>query len=259
MLSPSAIVLTDIDDTLTFHGRLPPESYTALWQLHDANIAVIPVTGRPAGFCEMIARFWPVAAVIGENGAFYFYLKHRQMQRWWHPQLTPYEKAQARFKQIWQEITRRYPRAKISSDQFARVADFAIEFAEEVTPPLSLMEAQEIQQIFERHGAVAKVSSIHVNAWFGQYSKLESSLELLKNLFGLSPEQSRRQVYFIGDSPNDEPMWAFFKNSFAVANIKKFLPQLQHPPKQIMSAESAKGFCEFAQLILNQTQATSNQ
>ena len=42
-------VLTDIDDTLTTHGRLLPEAYAALAQLRAAGLLVIPVTGRPAG------------------------------------------------------------------------------------------------------------------------------------------------------------------------------------------------------------------
>ena len=65
-------VLTDIDDTVTTDGRLPAKSYDALERLQNAGLAVIPITGRPAGWCDMIARFWPVDAVVGENGAFYF-------------------------------------------------------------------------------------------------------------------------------------------------------------------------------------------
>ena len=65
-------VLTDIDDTLTLHGRLPAEAFEALERLQRAGIRVIPITGRPAGWCDMIARQWPVDGVVGENGAFYF-------------------------------------------------------------------------------------------------------------------------------------------------------------------------------------------
>ena len=65
-------VLTDIDDTLTESGRLPAIAYQALENLHEAGLIVIPVTGRPAGWCDMIARQWPVDGVVGENGAFYF-------------------------------------------------------------------------------------------------------------------------------------------------------------------------------------------
>ena len=74
-------VFTDIDDTLTDEGRLQSPAYEALWRLHDHGIFVVPITGRPAGWCEMIARLWPVAGVIGENGGFYFRYHNREMKR----------------------------------------------------------------------------------------------------------------------------------------------------------------------------------
>ena len=67
-----AVVLTDIDDTLTDHGRLPARAYVALERLKLAGFIVAPITGRPAGWCDLIARQWPVDGVVGENGAFYF-------------------------------------------------------------------------------------------------------------------------------------------------------------------------------------------
>ena len=45
-------VLTDIDDTLTLHGQLPAEAFSALWALKHAGLKVIPITGRPAGWCD---------------------------------------------------------------------------------------------------------------------------------------------------------------------------------------------------------------
>ncbi|TIU92554.1 MAG: HAD family hydrolase, partial [Mesorhizobium sp.] len=52
-------VFCDIDDTLTTEGRLPADAYRALERLHEAGLVVAPITGRPAGWCDMIARFWP--------------------------------------------------------------------------------------------------------------------------------------------------------------------------------------------------------
>ena len=80
-------VLTDIDDTITTDGQLEAKAYEALWKLHDAGLKIIPITGRPAGWCEMIARFWPVEGVVGENGGFYFrkYKNHTEkisFMRW---------------------------------------------------------------------------------------------------------------------------------------------------------------------------------
>ena len=65
-LAECSVVLTDIDDTLTTDGRLSAAAYAALERLSLAGLAVVPITGRPAGWCDMIARFWPVAGVVGD-------------------------------------------------------------------------------------------------------------------------------------------------------------------------------------------------
>jgi hydroxymethylpyrimidine pyrophosphatase-like HAD family hydrolase len=72
-------VLTDIDDTLSTHGNLTPDAYLALGRLKAAGKLVIPITGRPAGWCDQIARMWPVDAVVGENGA--LYMRHDTASR----------------------------------------------------------------------------------------------------------------------------------------------------------------------------------
>ena len=74
-------LLTDIDDTLTDEGLLGPEAYASMWALHRAGVKVLPITGRPAGWCEMIARQWPVSGVVGENGGFYFRYHNKKMHR----------------------------------------------------------------------------------------------------------------------------------------------------------------------------------
>ena len=79
-------ILTDIDDTLTTNGRLPAKSFHALVKLHLAGFKVIPITGRPAGWCDHFARMWPVDAVVGENGAFFFVYDHSKrkiIRRFW--------------------------------------------------------------------------------------------------------------------------------------------------------------------------------
>ncbi len=65
-------VLTDVDDTLTDGARLPAAAYDALERLHEAGLKVIPITAAPAGWCDLMCRMWPVAAVIGENGGLCF-------------------------------------------------------------------------------------------------------------------------------------------------------------------------------------------
>ena len=90
-------VLTDLDGTLTTHGRLFAAAYTALERLRAAGLLVIPVTGRPAGWCDHIARMWPVDAVVGENGAFYFLFSHGRLQKHYRdpPECRPKQFANA--------------------------------------------------------------------------------------------------------------------------------------------------------------------
>ena len=45
-------VFTDIDDTLTTEGAITPDALQALADLKAAGLVVIPITGRPIGWCE---------------------------------------------------------------------------------------------------------------------------------------------------------------------------------------------------------------
>ena len=112
-------VLTDIDDTLTTAGRLGAAAYQALERLSDSGRRVVAVTGRPAGWCDMIARFWPVDAVVGENGAFYFRYDHPQRAMTRRYFLSEAERADARVRlhRLAKEILAAVPGARLAADQ----------------------------------------------------------------------------------------------------------------------------------------------
>ena len=245
-------VLLDIDDTLTTDGRLTAAAYAALEQLSERGLRVIPVTGRPAGWCDMIARFWPVEAVIGENGAFWFRYDRdaRKMARcFWLPDD---ERAAARrqLDQLARQILTEVPGARIAADQPYRVADLAIDYRED-TGPLAAEDVDRIAAIMRGAGAAAKVSSIHVNGWFGDWDKLAMTRRLLAGQYNIDLDTDRAAVAFIGDSPNDEPMFAFFPNSVAVANIRGFLLQLRNLPAYVTQAEAGSGLVEFVEMLLS--------
>ena len=246
-------VLTDIDDTLTSEGQLHSNAYESLWKLHDAGLKVIPITGRPAGWCEMIARFWPVAGVVGENGGFYFQYQNlssqQKMHRWFFATEQTRAENKIRLMQIQKEILEKVPGSAVSSDQFCRLMDLAIDFAEDVKP-LDAAAIQSILTIFKAHQAEAKVSSIHVNGWFGNYNKLTTTLLFLKNQFGLSPEDILKKCIFVGDSPNDEPMFEHFPLSFGVANVLDFQNSIRHLPQFVASEKGGAGFSEISKRIL---------
>lgn len=242
-------LLTDIDDTLTNHGLLQKNAFDSVWKLHESGVHVIPVTGRPAGWCELIARQWPVAAVVGENGAFYFRYTQKKMLRHFCADEKSITENRKKLEKIKTEILNSVPGCAVASDQFCRLMDLAIDFCEDVAP-LSEKDVDRIKAIFEKHGAHAKVSSIHVNGWFGEYNKLSESLHLLKSEFQLSDANIKEQCAFVGDSPNDEPMWEFFPNSLAVSNIKTQLHRLQTKPNFVSDQDGGNGFSQIAEKII---------
>ena len=240
-------LLLDIDDTLTTDGKLTAQAYTALEQLQHAGLRVVPVTGRPAGWCDHIARMWPVDAVVGENGAFYFYYAERRLQRCFHDDARTRQEKRARLDAIARQILAEVPGCALASDQPYRETDLAIDYCEDV-PALPLEAARRIAELMRKAGLTAKVSSIHVNGWFGEYDKLAMTRRLFAERFGLDLERANREVVFAGDSPNDAPMFAFFENSVGVANVRRF--DLSEKPKYVTRAAAGAGFAELAAHLL---------
>jgi HAD superfamily hydrolase (TIGR01484 family) len=246
------VVMTDIDDTLTLHGKLPAVAFEAMERLQKAGFKVVPITGRPAGWCDHIARMWPVDGVVGENGAFYF--RHdatsRKVIRHYALPETERRANKVRLFNLAQEVLARFPGTALASDQDYRAVDVAIDFCEDV-PPLPIATAYGIADFFSARDAVAKVSSIHVNAWIGSHDKLSMSLKFLEDCHGLTTAEAKNAVAYCGDSPNDAPMFGFFTMSVGVANIAPFLDRIEHPPRVITQAAGGNGFAEFADMLLN--------
>lgn len=246
-----AVLFTDIDDTLTTDGRLPGCAYQALEDLMAAGIAVAPVTGRPAGWCDMIARIWPVAGVVGENGAFYFAYDrtlHKMRRRFARPEATRAQD-RVRLQTVRARILAEVPMAAISADQLYREADLAVDFCEDV-PALPQAQIDRIVAIFHEEGAVAKVSSIHVNGWYGDYDKLTMTRRFAADILGLDIAAARERVVFVGDSPNDAPMFGYFPNACGVANVLHFKGRIEAEPAYVTRAEGGQGFVEVADRLL---------
>src|SRR5688572_11805751 len=243
-------VLVDIDDTLTTEGRLTADAYAALERLQRAGVRVVPVTGRPAGWCDHIARMWPVDAVVGENGAFYFFYSGSRLHKRFHDNEKNRAEKRARLNAIAAQILAAVPGCALASDQPYRETDLAIDYCEDV-PPLPLEAAQRIAALMRQGGLAAKVSSIHVNGWFGEYDKLATSRRLFAERFGLELDAANREIVFAGDSPNDAPMFAFFHKSVGVANVRKFESFLSEKPKYVTRAASGAGFSELVDHLLS--------
>jgi hydroxymethylpyrimidine pyrophosphatase-like HAD family hydrolase len=273
-------VLMDIDDTLTTAGKLPAAAYAALWKLHEAGLKVIPVTGRPAGWCDLIAREWPVDGVVGENGALAFWEEFLPLPAAKAGPVAPVAEPEARttadparpsdgqrpvlrqefhpnairndhpvLVRIKEKALNEVPGLRLAKDQFARMFDIALDFAEE-EPVLPLDAAEKVRAIAAGEGAMAKISSIHVNVWMGSYDKLSMAEAFLRKRFGWENPKCLSQVLFAGDSPNDEPMFARFPLACGVANVNRYRAYIKTLPAFVSSKEGGEGFAEIADTVL---------
>lgn len=245
-------ILTDIDDTLTVNGRLPSAALAAMEHLKDKGFCTVPITGRPAGWCDHIARMWPVDAVVGENGAFYFSYDRQQKKmrrRYWKSE-TERKEDRKKLEVIKHNILSKIPGCRVSADQAYREADLAIDFCEDV-PPLPTEDIEKIVRCFEEAGAQAKISSIHVNGWFGSYNKLAMTQILFDELFKINLKDIKEEVIFAGDSPNDAPMFAFFPHSVGMANILHFKGKISTEPAWITKKKGGYGFSEMVETLLS--------
>jgi HAD superfamily hydrolase (TIGR01484 family) len=244
-------VLTDIDDTLSTHGRISAEAFDAMQRLRSAGRLVIPITGRPAGWCDHIARMWPVDAVVGENGALYMRhddVAHKLVRRFADDEPTR-RANRARLGAIGERIVAAVPGCALASDQGYRETDLAIDVCEDV-PLLPRAAVERIVALMQAEGMTAKVSSIHVNGWFGRYDKLSMTRTLLDEVFGIDIDAERARFAFAGDSPNDAPMFAFFPNAVGVANVRQYADRIATLPPYVTSGEAGAGFKELADFLL---------
>jgi HAD superfamily hydrolase (TIGR01484 family) len=254
LISPlPSIIFTDVDDTLTFDGQLPVETYTALHQLRDAGFTVIPVTGASAGWCDCLIKTWPIQHIIGENGALNMEKDANGIVS------TIFEKDSesvkhdlAKLKQMGNALTDQFPTIKFTQDQQFRITDIAFDIGQTVLVPESL--AVEATEWLAAKGVQARRSSIHINVWMGNHSKSTGAMAWLKQR-----NMDEHNCLFIGDSPNDESMFKQFPLSVGVANIERFLATMEYVPAFVTVNQGGYGFVDMANLLLKSHSAAGNQ
>lgn len=245
-VKPLVGILCDIDDTLSLHGRLIPSAFAALAAAQEAGLKVIPVTGRPGGWVDHLARMWPVDGVVGENGGLWYFMGDGRLQRRFLQSAAERAENRERLKAVAADILAAVPGTALASDQPYRELDLAIDFCEDV-PRLPEPDIDRIVARFEAAGAVCKVSSIHVNGWFGQFDKLSGFQRLAADL-GVS--SAPEHWAYVGDSANDAPMFAHFPLSVGVANVDAFLPRIPVWPRYRTSGSGGYGFAQLVDRLL---------
>ena len=245
---PIVGLLTDIDDTLTTDGAVPDAVVQAIAALKARGLAVVPITGRPVGWSVPFAQAWPVDAIVAENGA----VALRRNASGGLDKLYQQDDATraanfAKMQAVLAQIEATVPGAQRATDSAGRECDIAVDHSEFTHLPQAQID--QCVQIMKAAGMNATVSSIHINGWFGDHNKLEGARWIVKTLFGRDLDAEMSQWCYIGDSTNDQLMFQHFENSFGVANIARFVPQLKHLPRYVTRGERGAGFIELAERI----------
>ena len=243
------VLLFDVDDTLTTRGKLTAEAYGALEALQRAGLRTVAVSGRAAGFCEYAARMWPVDAVVGENGGFWYRFADGILHREYREISQVRTQNRERFAAIGRAIVAAVPGCAVASDERYRQTDFAIDYAEDVAA-LPLDVAEHIAELMRREGLRIAISSIHVHGWFGAYDKLITSRDLLGRHFQMEAGRELTSALYVGDSPNDASMFGYFPKSVGVANVRRFAGRMAAEPKYVTDASYGAGFAELAAYLL---------
>ena len=243
-------VFTDIDDTLTTEGAINPDALEALHHLKAAGLMVIPITGRPVGWSIPFASTWPVDAMVAENGA--VALLHNaatnQVNKIYQQDEVTRTHNFDQMQRIAQRVQKEVPGTVMAQDSSGRETDIAFDHSE--FHKLSQDQIQQVLQLLKQEGMTATVSSIHINAWFGDHNKWHGAQWILKELTGRDLKQELDQWVYVGDSTNDQVMFEHFTHSVGVANIRRFENELNHLPKYIATQERGAGFTEVVNSLL---------
>ena len=242
-------VFTDIDDTLTTDGAITPDALDALQRLKQAGLPVVAITGRPLGWCAPFAQTWPVDAIVAENGSVALVRGPQGLARLYLQDAQTRARNFARMEQVAIRVMREVPGALLSQDSRGRETDIAIDHSEFTHLPQDAIA--EVVRIMEAEGMSATVSSIHINGWYGNHNKLVGARWIVQALWGRTLDAEIAHWVYVGDSTNDQLMFQTFRNSFGVANVRRFVPELAHLPRYVTPAERGAGFAEVVQALLS--------
>jgi HAD superfamily hydrolase (TIGR01484 family) len=242
-LSKIKLVATDIDGTLTKNSRFTPQLITALLQLQSANIAVLLVTGRSAGWVSSLSNYLPVAGAIGENGGCYFSAA-TDCQLLPSLKIKEISKHREKLADCFWQLQGTHSQLKESSDNRFRLTDWTFDIDQ-----LSPSDLWEIAAQCERWGWNFTYSTIQGHIKLATQNKATGIGQVLKQHF---PKLKPQQILTVGDSPNDASMFDSdkFLHSVGVANVLHYQEQMEHLPAYVTTLLEVDGFGEIVDRLV---------
>lgn len=241
-------VFSDIDDTLTHDAVVTLDAYAAIHRARAAGMRIVLVTGRPAGWAEVLASLWPVDAAIAENGGIAYLRRGKRLERMYFEATDPAEDAK-RLAAVAEDVLRTFPFAVRADDSGLRITDLAFDIGE--NQHLERDQIDAITAHLRALGARTLVSSVHAHGFFHGADKAKMSARVANVLWGDSEAEVAASYAFVGDSPNDQAAFTFFAMSIGVANVQRYADQLRPPPRFITPSPYGTGFAEAIDALLH--------
>jgi HAD superfamily hydrolase (TIGR01484 family) len=238
-------VLTDMDETLTYQGRLSARTYDALERLQHAGVKVIPVTAAPAGWCDQMARMWPVDGVISENGGLFIqrYDGHGTKRSFWHADAER-QVISDQLAKIGRHVRQAVPSAVFADDQPFRLTSLAF------VQPDNDTDRDVIVAALRDAGLAVAINDLWILGWIGSYDKLAMTRRVMADVYGVDIGFDRDSILYCGDSTNDAPMFEFFRHTVGVSTVRRYLPEIPMPPTWITKGPGGDGFVEVVDAVI---------
>jgi HAD superfamily hydrolase (TIGR01484 family) len=241
-------VLFDLDDTLLTHGQLTRDAYEALWRLSDAGLALVVVTGRPSGWGEVLARQWPVAGCVTENGAVHIVREGLGIARRDACDDRERTSRRERLDRLAESVRHAVPEAALTDDNDLRRSDMTWDVGERTK--LADGRVRAIVREIEQAGARWSLSSVHLHATFDVDDKASGAVRFCARELGEEPASTLARFAFVGDSGNDASCFAAFRVTFGVSNVRASLSRLTIAPQYVADRAMGAGFADIAAAIV---------
>jgi HAD superfamily hydrolase (TIGR01484 family) len=237
------LIASDVDGTLTHHEKFIPELFQAIAQLQQANIPLLLVTGRSAGWVDALRYYLPVVGAISENGG--MYLPSSGPFQFLSP-ISEIKIHRQKLADTFETLQQQYPTLREASDNAFRLTDWTFDVEGLSADVLGKIAAQ-----CKDWGWGFTYSTVQCHILPAQQSKALGIQQVLRQYF---PDIAFDQILTLGDSPNDESMFDpdIFPVSVGVANLLNYRDRMQYLPQYVTTQEGAYGFCELVNLLCRQ-------
>jgi HAD superfamily hydrolase (TIGR01484 family) len=238
----------DLDDTVLTHGVLGRAAYNAIWDMRDAGLSLVAVTGRPSGWAEVLVRQWPIDGAVTENGAVFVVREGKGVRVIADGTAAEVSERRARLDTLVAQVREAMPDIELADDVHARRSDVAWDIGERVKLPEARIDA--LGRLVIAAGARTTRSSVHLHASFERDDKASGAMRFVRERFGEDPGRAVHRWAFAGDSSNDAACFAALHTTFGVANVRAFVSRMSVPPRYVARAERGEGFAEIARKLI---------